>query len=116
VDTVTKKAVFFTILASIAAQSLAAPQTANIVHTSEKRVDPLVRCLADAEDRASAPWWFVPRESGGGTFSNLGAPKVRNPYFVDVADRGSKRELRLRSSDVDAAAKARILSAIDRCA
>jgi hypothetical protein len=112
---VTKRAMFFTILASVASQSIAA-DTSSIVRSSEKRVDPLVRCLADAEDRASAPWWFVPRETGGGTFSNLGAPKVRNPYFVDVADRGGKRELRLRSTPVDAAAKARILSAIDRCA
>ena len=110
-----KRAIFFTILASIASQAIAA-DTSSIVRSSDKRVDPLVRCLADAEDRASAPWWFVPRESGGGTFSNLGAPKVRNPYFVDVADRGGKRELRLRSTEVDAAAKARILSAIDRCA
>lgn len=110
-----KRAIFFIILASIASQSIAA-DTSSIVRSSDKRVDPLVRCLADAEDRASAPWWFVPRESGGGTFSNLGAPKVRNPYFVDVADRGGKRELRLRSTEVDAAAKARILSAIDRCA
>jgi hypothetical protein len=115
-EPVAKRAVFSIIVASIASQSLAAPHAANIIRSSEKRVDPLVRCLADAEDRAFAPWWFVPRESGGGTFSNLGAPKVRNPYFVDVADRGGKRELSLRSSDVDAGAKVRILAAIDRCA
>jgi hypothetical protein len=114
---VTKRVLCFAIVAAIAAPTpaAAAPEPA-LVRTSAKAVEPLVRCLADAEDRASSPWWFVPRESGGGTFSNMGAANVRQPYFLDIAERGATRQIKLSAGAVERAARLRLLAAIDRCA
>ncbi|MGN6058412.1 MAG: hypothetical protein ACTHOI_07490 [Sphingomicrobium sp.] len=78
--------------------------------TTAKGVEPFARCFAAAQDRASRPWWFVPKESGGGTFSNLGARGVRRPYFVEIADRGAQREIRLTS-----VADASVRRAVDAC-
>jgi hypothetical protein len=58
-------------------------------------------CFAKAQDKSSSAWWFVPREHGGGTFSNLGAKAVRNPYFVVISDRGAHREIELRYANSD---------------
>ena len=46
----------------------------------------------------------------GGTFSNLGANGVRNPYFLAIADRGPTRVVRL-----EAAADPRVIRAVDQC-
>ena len=103
-----------TIIAAVGGPAFAAPAPAD-VRTSTKAVDPLLRCFADAQDRASSPFWFVPKESGGGTFSNSGAPNVRAPYFVDVADRGATRVIRVDAAAGDNAGRSRLLSAIDSC-
>ena len=63
-----------------------------------KSTEQFAACFAKAQDKRSSAWWFVPREHGG-TFSNLGAKSVRNPYFVVISDRGAHREIELRSAN-----------------
>jgi hypothetical protein len=95
--------------AAATAASSAYGQTAE--RSTSKAVEPFAQCFAAAQDRAAQPWSFVPKESGGGTFSNLGANGVRQPYFLDVADRGARRELRLTS----AGAAPSVIRAVDSC-
>lgn len=79
--------------------------------TTATAVEPFARCFAASEEAASKPWSFVPREGGGGTFSNAGARGVQNAYFLRITDKGSAREFRLEASraDVD------VRRAIDHC-
>ena len=58
-------------------------------------------CFAHAQERGSQAWWFVPKESGGGTFSNAGAASVKQPYFVEISDRGSRREIHVQNASWD---------------
>jgi hypothetical protein len=55
-------------------------------------------CFARSQDRRATAWAFVPSESGGGTFSNLGAANVTKPYFLEISDRGSRREIQLQNA------------------
>lgn len=66
--------------------------------TTAKAVEPFAQCFASTQQRASLPWWFVPKANGG-TFSNAGARGVDTPYFVDIADKGAVREIRLTTAD-----------------
>ena len=72
-----------------------APRHAALTVTTAKGAEPFAQCFAQAQDRSARAWSFVPKESGGGTFSNAGAVGVRKPYFLEVADRGSTREIRV---------------------
>jgi hypothetical protein len=83
----------------------------SLERTTTKPTQQFATCFVQAQERASAPWWFVPKENGGGTFSNLGAKGVANPYFVDVRDLGSRREIRLELASADAS----VLHAVDSC-
>lgn len=58
-------------------------------------------CFARSQDKLSRPWAFVPGDSGGGTFSNLGARAVSKPYFLLISDRGSRREIQLQNASLD---------------
>ena len=58
-------------------------------------------CFAHVQERDSKAWWFVPKESGGGTFSNAGAASVKQPYFVEISDRGSRREIHVQNASWD---------------
>lgn len=99
---------------AVSAASAAAPSGDGAVARSTARpANQFVACFAAAQDQAAQPWSFVPRDSGGGTFSNLGARGVTSPYFLRVADLGSKREIRLEASS--AASGAPVLRAVDRC-
>jgi hypothetical protein len=91
------------------AGSAAVSQPATTRSTA-KSADPFVQCFAAAQDHDARAWAFVPRESGGGTFSNAGASGVRKPYFVQVADRGTSREIRLSGG-----ADASVRRAVDLC-
>jgi len=85
----------------------------SVERTTSKPADQFVACFGAAQDRASQPWSFVPRESGGGTLSNLGAKGAAAPYFLRVADRGSTRDIRLEASDASSGQS--LLRAVDRC-
>jgi hypothetical protein len=78
--------------------------------TTAKDVEHFAQCFVRAQDSSSRAWSFVPRESGGGTFSNAGARDVRHPYFLEIADRGATREIRLMPSG-----NAPVLRAVDGC-
>lgn len=58
-------------------------------------------CFSRTQDKLSRPWAFVPKENGGGTFSNLGARSVSKPYFLLIDDRGSRREIQLQNASWD---------------
>ena len=103
-------------LALIGLAVSAAPASAGtrgITRVTAKPVEFFAQCFAAAEERASKAWSFIPNERGGGTFSNVGAKGVASPYFLRIADRGSRREIRLEASN--AASGASILRAVDRC-
>lgn len=96
------------IMVALAVPAVAQPAA---TRTTAKAVEPFAQCFTAAQDRAAKAWSFVPRESGGGTFSNAGATGVRNPYFVEVADRGATRVIRVTSAASDRS----VLQAIDGC-
>jgi hypothetical protein len=68
---------------------------------TSKSTQAFADCFARSQERNSSPWWFVPKEHGGGTFSNLGAPAVSKPYFVVINDKGSTREIQLQNASWD---------------
>jgi hypothetical protein len=99
---------------AVSAASAAAPSAGGAVaRSTAKPANQFVACFVAAQDRAAQPWSFVPRDSGGGTFSNAGAKGVASPYFLRIADRGSRREIRLEATS--AASGAPVLRAVDRC-
>lgn len=85
----------------------------SVARTTTKPADQFVACFVAGQDRAAQPWSFVPRESGGGTFSNVGAKGVTSPYFLRVADRGSRRDIRLEATEASSGES--LLRAVDRC-
>jgi len=110
-----KRTVFalFSCLA-VSAASAAVPAAGDAVaRSTAKPANQFVACFVADQDQAAQPWSFVPRDSGGGTFSNLGAKGVTSPYFLRIADRGSRREIRLEATN--AASGASVLRAVDRC-
>lgn len=76
-----------------------------------KSTDDFGRCFVNTQERHSSPWWFVPKENGGGTFSNLGAQPLQGAYFVEVADVGHRREIRL----LNGASQDRVARAVAQC-
>jgi hypothetical protein len=100
-------------LAISAASAAVTPAGNTVARSTAKATDQFVACFADVQSQSALPWSFVPKENGGGTISNLGAAGVRNPYFVKVADRGSRREIRLEAASAPAGASA--LHAVDSC-
>ncbi len=101
-------------LAATAASAAVSAPPGSLARTTTKATDQFAACFVHTQDRASAPWWFVPKENGGGTFSNLGAKGVAHPYFVDVTELGSRREIRLELVSASAG-EASLLRAIDSC-
>lgn len=97
-------------LAASASAAGMAPESAIGPRITVRPTAVFAACFAATETQAAQPWSFVPKENGGGTFSNFGARGVTNPYFVRVADLGSRREIRL-----DASADAAVVRAVDRC-
>ena len=98
------------VLVLFAALSSAAPaQQALAPRITTKATDSFAQCFVAAQEQAAAAWSYVPKESGGGTFSNAGATGVRHPYLLEVADRGSRREIRLAEGDLT------VLRSVDRC-
>jgi hypothetical protein len=94
----------------LAALGAAAAADAPATRTTGKGTEPFAQCFAHVQDAASMPWSFVPKDSGGGTFSNAGARGVQRPYYVEIADRGAQRQIR-----VSPAADRGLLRAVDGC-
>ncbi|MGN6849101.1 MAG: hypothetical protein ACTHJK_06460 [Sphingomicrobium sp.] len=90
----------FVTLISVAAIAAApgSPRTGPTAFETVKSTQQFAECFSRAQDKLSRPWAFVPKENGGGTFSNLGAPAVQNPYFLVINDRGSRREIQLQNA------------------
>jgi hypothetical protein len=100
--------------AASAATAASAPGD-NPARSTVKPTDEFVACFSGVQQRAALPWSYVPHENGGGTFSNAGAAGVKTPYFLDVADRGSRREIRLEAASAPSRVDQAIMSAVDRC-
>jgi hypothetical protein len=98
------------VLVLFATLSSAAPaQRALAPRVTGKAADSFAQCFVASQEQAAIAWSYVPREGGGGTFSNAGAVGVRHPYMLEVADRGTRREIRLAEGDRS------VLRAVDRC-
>jgi len=83
------------VIATAAAPVLPATRSAALV--TGKSTQQFAGCFVSVQEDSSAPWSFVPNDKGG-TFSNLGAAGVSNPYFVVISDRGQHREVRLENA------------------
>jgi hypothetical protein len=105
--------VLLSCLAVTAASAAAPPADGPVLRSTGKAADQFAACFAGAEDRAAQPWSYVPKENGGGTFSNLGARGVSSTYFLKVADLGRRREIRLEAANASAGAS--VLRAVDSC-
>lgn len=109
------------VLSLVLLGSLAPAATASSVpfdigpRTTPKGASEFVACFADTQQRAALPWSYIPRESGGGVLSNAGAIGVRTPYFLDVNDHGSTREIRLEQGSAPSRFQRVVLTAVDRC-
>jgi len=90
-------------LISVAAIAAAPASETNhpTAFATAKSTQAFADCFAHSQERDSKAWWFVPKESGGGTFSNAGAPSVKQPYFVEISDRGSRREIHVQNASWD---------------
>jgi hypothetical protein len=99
-------------LAASSATMAAALPAAGAPRATSKAIEPFAQCFTASQDRSGRPWWFVPKAHGG-TFSNLGATGVAEPYFVDIADKGATREVRvtLASASTDRS----VVRAVDSC-
>ena len=94
----------------IAALAGSASNARPLKRTTVKGAEPFAQCFAAAQDRVARPWSYIPKANGGGTFSNLGATGVSHPYFLEVAERGARLEIRLASG-----ADRSVMRAVDRC-
>lgn len=102
-------------LALWASSPAAALQSGGAVERStSKPVAQFVRCFVAAQEQASLPWWFVPKDHGG-TISNLGANGARSVYFVGVSDLGSIRKVRLELASNEASGNRSIAQAVNQC-
>src|SRR5438309_9669586 len=99
---------------AVSAASAAVPSAGGAVaRSTAKPANQFAACFVAAQNQAAQPWSFVPRDSGGGTFSNVGAKGVASPSFLPIAGRRSRREIRLEATSADSGAP--VLRAVDRC-
>jgi hypothetical protein len=86
---------------AVTAAAPASQKSDSAMFATAKSTQQFADCFSRTQDKLSRPWTFVPRENGGGTFSNLGARSVSNPYFLLIKDRGSRREIQLQNAGLD---------------
>ena len=92
----------FTLISAAAMAAAPAPKSSGPTNfATAKSTEQFAACFERTQDRLSRPWWFVAKDNGGGTFSNLGARSVSKPYFLVISDRGSRREIQLQNANLD---------------
>jgi hypothetical protein len=101
-------------LALLVASSVSAAQVGGAARVTSKPVDKFVSCFVAGQQRASSPWWFVPKDHGG-TISNLGANDGRSAYFLAVSDLGSRREVALTMASERMPLDRAVVRAVDQC-
>ena len=106
-----KHAALAAALLGVACAQAAAAQD-GLTRTTTASISSFSDCFIAMQDKGEAPWAFVPREGGGGTFSSVGADGAG--YFVHISDRGETREVRFHSAN-DGILQASVTTAIDRC-
>ena len=82
------------VIATAAAPVVPSPKIENYV--TKKSASEFADCYARSQGKSSAAWVYVPNERGGGAFSNLAEPGVRQPYFILISDQGAMREVILQ--------------------
>jgi hypothetical protein len=87
-------------VAAIAAAPASQPSHPTAFATA-KSTQAFADCFVRTQEQKSKPWSFVPKESGGGTFSNVGAASVAKPYFIVISDRGPRREIHIQNASWD---------------
>ena len=98
------------ILLSVVATAAAPARQQPAPLVTAKSAAAFVDCFGKSQDQRAVPWWFVPKGNGG-TFSDLGSPSVRQPYFLVVSDRGAHRELTIK----DAAPGSPAIQGVSQC-
>jgi|SRR6185312_4028309 len=92
----------FTLISVAAIAAAPAPEkNGPTMFATIRSTEQFAACFARTQDRVSMPWWFVAKDNGGGTFSNLGARFVSKPYFLLISDRGSRREIQLQNANLN---------------
>lgn len=104
----------FALAIFVSSPSAAAPLRDTALRSTSKPVEQFVSCFVAVQERASLPWWFVPKDHGG-TLSNLGANGARSGYFVGVSDLGSVRQVRLELASNQGRADRMVTKAVDQC-
>ena len=98
----------------VASPAAAAQLGSTDARVTSKPVDKFVSCFVAGQQRASLPWWFVPKNHGG-TISNLGANDGRSAYFLAVSDLGSRREVALTMASATTPLDRAVVRAVDQC-
>jgi hypothetical protein len=112
-----KRALCFVLLSIVASAAQAFVGEANdrVTRTTDKSFDAFGHCFVASQERASRPWWFVPRETGGGTFSNARSADDRAAYFLRIKDSGAALQIRLETGERAKTVTQPITEAIDSC-
>ena len=50
-------------------------------------------CFARSQGKQSAAWVYVAGHGASGAFSSVAEPGVREPYFLLLTDRGTRRDI-----------------------
>jgi hypothetical protein len=97
-----------------AAQAAAGDVDLTRPRVTAKSLDAFGHCFIAAQDRQARPWWFVPKEDGGGTFSNARSPDDEAAYFVRLQRTGSGG-LQIRAEERSQTQLRPVVDAIDGC-
>jgi hypothetical protein len=112
---ITRTVLFQLAAAAISTATLAQDGVGRLSRTTDKSLPEFAMCFAAAQEAEGRPWWFVPDESGGGTFSNFGSDASTSPYFLEFTDKQPQSKVDVYWTSSDQQSRAGVTSAIDKC-
>jgi hypothetical protein len=84
------------VIATAAAPTPPSPRVER--YLTAKSTSDFASCYEKVQGPRSANWAYVASRRGGAAFSNFGEPGVRQPYFIQISDRGVRREVALQGA------------------
>lgn len=82
------------LLSAIATAAAPTPPPSTVqTYATVKSAQQFAACFKQSQSGRDGGLWFVADRHGGGAVSNLGSPIVRQPYFIQIQDRGNRREI-----------------------